>query len=274
MPTQKFSAEASAPVILNIIMILSIIGAKYFGTNVAYTLVWAIFFAGFVQLFYLYRFCRIVGFRLRLVKPHFSTELKSIFKIMSVNSLSAAIMQINLFIDLILASWLPTGSMSYLFYADRIFQLPLSVIGIALGSVLLPNFSKLNHQPDEQKRLLKNSLIMAFQISAPAAVGVCVLSNVIIHTLFCRGEFTQSHSVCTGSVLWAYGLSLPAYVMSKVFNSYYYAHKKPWIPMRASVISVVTNLIGSIALMQIIGMHGYGVGYVLCCVVKLYFTCL
>lgn len=253
---QKFAAESSAPVILNVVMIGVLLITLNCQKNVAYALIWSVLCAGILHFLYLYAFCRASGFRLQRPTLEMSDSLKRVLRTMCINSLSGAVMQINIFIDMMLASWMPAGSLSFLVYADRIFQLPLSVIGVAMSSVLLPNFSRINDHPVEQQNLLKNSLRMAFQIAAPAAVGMCLFSDFIIYTLFCRGEFLVSHSCTTGSVLLVCGISLPAYVMGKILNSYCYAQKKPWIPFRASLVSVVVNIIGSLILMDIFGCVG------------------
>ena len=253
---QKFAAESSAPVLLNIVMIVVLLISFTCQKNVAYALIWSVLCASLLHILYLYLFCRANGFRLHRPRLEMPANLRSVLKTMGINSLSGAVMQINIFIDMILASWMPAGSLSFLVYADRIFQLPLSVIGVAMGSVLLPNFSRINDQPVEQYNLLKNSLRMAFQIAAPAAVGICMFSDFIIYTLFCRGEFSLNNSNTTGHVLLMCGISLPAYVMGKVLTSFCYAQKKPWIPFRASIISVCSNIVGSLLLMQVLGCMG------------------
>lgn len=247
---QKFAAESSAPVIMNIVMITVLLISFSCQKSVAYALIWAALCASIFHLTYVFAFCYASGFRLHLPKFELSPALKRVLKTMGINSLCSAVMQINLFVDMMLASWMPAGSLSFLVYADRIFQLPLSVIGVAMSSVLLPNFARINDHPIEQQNLLKNSLRMAFQIAAPAAVGMCLFSDFIIYTLFCRGEFLASHSCTTGNVLLMCGFSLPAYVMGKVLTSYCYAQKKPWIPLRAALVSVASNIIGSLILMH------------------------
>lgn len=247
---QKFAAESSAPMIMNIVMIAVLLVAFSCQRNVAYALIWSVLGASILYCLYVFSFCYASGFRLHRPQFRLSPNLKSVLKTMGINSLSGAVMQINIFVDMMLASWMPAGSLSFLVYADRIFQLPLSVIGVAMSSVLLPNFSRINDRPIEQQNLLKNSLRMAFQIAAPAAVGMCLFSDFIIYTLFCRGEFLHCHSCTTGNVLLACGFSLPAYVMGKVLTSYCYAQKKPWIPFRASIVSVVTNIAFSLMLMN------------------------
>lgn len=247
---QKFAAESSAPVIMNIVMISVLLISFACKKNVAYALIWSTLVASILHCLYVYAFCHAAGFRLHSPQFAIPDNLKRVLKTMGINSLSGAVMQINIFVDMMLASWMPAGSLSFLVYADRIFQLPLSVIGVAMSSVLLPNFSRINDRPVEQQNLLKNSLRMAFQIAAPAAVGMSLFSDFIIYTLFCRGEFLASHSCTTGNVLLVCGVSLPAYVMGKILNSYCYAQKKPWIPFRASLVSVCANIIGSLILMN------------------------
>jgi len=253
---QKFAAESSAPVIMNVIMISVLLVSFGCQKNVAYALIWSTLAASMLHLLYVYAFCYASGFRLCCPTLKLTPNLKNVLKTMGINSLSGAVMQINIFVDMILASWMPVGSLSFLVYADRIFQLPLSVIGVAMSSVLLPNFSRINDHPVEQENLLRNSLRMAFQIAAPAAVGMCLFSDFIIYMLFCRGEFLVQHSVTTGNVLLIAGISLPAYVMSKVLTSYCYAQKKPWIPFRASIVSVCTNVFASLVLMEVFGCMG------------------
>ncbi len=253
---RKFFAESSAPVILNVVMIAVLLIASQCQKNVAYALIWSVLGASILHFFYLYTFCYLSGFKIHFPRIQFTTNLKNVLKTMGINSLSGAVMQINIFVDMMLASWMPAGSLSFLVYADRIFQLPLSVIGVAMGSVLLPNFSRINDYPAEQHKLLEDSLKMAFQIATAAALGLCLFSDFIIYTLFCRGEFSQQHSHTTGSVLLMAGISLPAYVMSKVLNSYCYAQKKPWLPLRSALVSVSANVAFSLLFMKIFGCIG------------------
>jgi putative peptidoglycan lipid II flippase len=159
-------------------------------------------------------------------------------------------MHINLFADMIIGSLLPRGSISYLYYADRLNQLPLGVVGIAVGTALLPMLSRAmsGGRQEEARNLFNRALEISLFLALPAAVGLFAIAPPIILTLFRHGAFDFKAAEATSLVLTAYSLGLPAYIMSKVYSTVYWAKHDTTTPVKASVVSALLNVAGSLIL--------------------------
>ena len=175
---------------------------------------------------------------------------------------SAGSVQINIFVDMILASLLPVGAISWLYYGDRITQLPLGIIGIALGTALLPHLSRLyaNGEKLEMGNSLSNSLYLGSFFTLPATIALLLLSPVIISGVFGYGAFDDADVHATASALIAYAIGLPAFVAQKLFQSVFYASNRPLIVLRISLATVFANIILSIILMRFYGHIGLALG--------------
>ena len=168
-------------------------------------------------------------------------------------AIGAGIIQINLLIDVLLAArFLPEGSVSWLFYADRLNQLPLGVIGVAVGTVLLPSISRLLAGGDEAGALRQQNRAIEFSLflTLPSAVALAVIPGPIIATLFERGAFTSSETGQTAAALMAYALGLPAYVIAKALTPGYFARKDTKTPVKFATASLVVNLVLNLILIQ------------------------
>ena len=165
-------------------------------------------------------------------------------------TISAGVMQINLFADMIIASFLSTGAISYLYYADRLNQLPLGMVGIAVGTALLPMLSKaISAENDkESSHLFNRALEVCLLLALPAATGLFVIAQPVITTLFQHGEFTVNDANMTARVLTAYAVGMPAYIFVKVYSTAYWARQDAVSPMKASIIATLFNIALSIYL--------------------------
>ncbi len=172
--------------------------------------------------------------------------------------IGAGVVHVNLFADLILASFLDAGSISYLYYADRLNQLPLGVVGIAVGTALLPMLSRAMTKQDkgEAQELFNRSLEYCLLLALPASIALLVIPLPLITVLFERGAFTAEDSVITAGVLQAYALGLPMYVTIKVFSTAHWAREDTKTPVRISIIATLLNIILSIILIRYIGVIG------------------
>ena len=161
-------------------------------------------------------------------------------------------------IGMIIASFLAAGSISYLYYADRLNQLPLGVVGIAVGTALLPMLSKALARGDmaEGRALFNRALEMCLLLALPAAVALAVIPLSLITVLFERGAFEASDSAVTAQVLMAYALGLPAYIAIKVFSTAHWARQDTVRPVKISVVATVLNIALSLVLIQFIGVVG------------------
>jgi putative peptidoglycan lipid II flippase len=162
------------------------------------------------------------------------------------------VVQINLLIDVILASTLPTGSVSFLYYADRVNQLPLGVVGVAIGTALLPSLSRqIRAGKDVEAQNGQNrGLELAMLLTLPAAAGLMVLAGPIVEVLFERGAFEAEAANQTALALAAYAAGLPAFVLIKVFQPGFFARQDTKTPVKIAAVAVVVNLILNLILMQ------------------------
>lgn len=256
---EKYTAAAFAPVVMNIIMILALVFFSETDVQGARALAISVSLGGIAQLLLLYISAQKAGLKLALPKPKLSDDVKELLKIMAPAAIGAGVMQINLLVDVLIAArFLPEGSVSWLFYADRLNQLPLGVIGIAAGTVLLPNISRLlsagEHKAanTQQNKAIEFSLLLTL----PAAAALAVIAEPIISTLFERDAFTSADTIATASALAVYALGLPAYVIAKALTPAYFARKDTKTPVKFAIISLIVNMILNIILIQYLAHVG------------------
>ena len=249
----RYSAAAFAPVLLNICMITAILLYGETEVGAARALAIAVSVAGLVQLIWLYWAARRAGLRVSLPRPRLSPDVKEFFLLIAPAAIGAGVTQINLLIDVILAArFLPEGSVTWLFFADRLAQLPLGVIGIAVGTVLLPSISRLLSADDfkgansQQNRALEFSLFLTL----PSAAAFMLIAHPIISTLFESDAFSASDTSASAAALMVYAAGLPAYVISKTLMPGYFARKDTKTPVRFAIISLVINTVLNLILIQ------------------------
>ena len=238
---RKFAAFAFVPIIMNIciIAIAPLLQAKHtahFG--IAYSLI----IAGILQVAFMY-FCLIkagLGFPF-LFHPK-DKEVGTLLKKMGPAAMSSSAQQLNLFISQSIASFLP-GAVSILSYADRLYQLPLSLIGITFGTILLPELSQIYKRRHYSKAntLQNKAIIIALTISIPAMFGLLTLSSPIIHFIYERGQFSADDTIQTANALMAFSFGLPAFVLAKILMPIFYANLDTKTPFRITVYSLLVN---------------------------------
>ncbi|NVK21469.1 MAG: murein biosynthesis integral membrane protein MurJ [Kangiellaceae bacterium] len=254
----RFAIPAFAPILLNV----SIIGMAWFAvpyfSEPVYALAWGIFIAGVAQLLLLIPFLWKEGY---LTKPKWAwkdSAVRRIMKLMLPVIFGASVSQINLLIDTQIASLLNEGSISWLYYSDRMLEFPLGIFGIAIATVLLPTLSKYFAKEDMQhySGTLDWGLRMVLMIGIPAAVGLLWLAEPIMITVFQHGAFTAEDSFKAGQSLQAYSLGLIAFMMVKVFLTGFYSRQDTKTPVKIGVISVVSNIVLNLALFKPFGHVG------------------
>lgn len=247
-----FLFPALAPCILNLTLISFALFGHYFKLNISKTLAIGVLAAGILQALSQFPALKKTGFSFKGKIKLFSQELKKIFLLTLPTILGSAVYQINILLITLLASFLPVGSISYLYYADRLVQFPLGVFGIAIGTVALPTFSSLLAQKKikELEHNLSTAINLNLFISLPAAAGLMALSTPIIQTLFGHGSFTQADVELTAHALIAYSLGLPAFSLTKTLVSNFYAFEDTKRPVFISILSLFTNLTLGFLLMK------------------------
>ena len=209
---------------------------------------WGVFVAGLLQLWLLMWGMKRNGLSLRLRRPRWTPDLRRLWQLGVPGIISGGVTQLNIAIGTVIASMQP-GAVSHLYYADRIYELPLAIVGIAVGVVLLPATSRSLRSGDQEavtdRRM--RSLAFAMMLTIPAAVAIAIMPEEIVRVLFQRGAFTAQDTAVTAAVLRLFAIGLPAFVMIKVFSPAYFAREDTKTPMRYAAISLAANTLGSIA---------------------------
>lgn len=254
----RFAPFASTSIILNGSMLLFLFALTPVIGNAGLAVSWGITFSGLAQIVFLWWCAKKNGIDLKPVRPRMDGNIKTLLNKMGPGVVAAGVVQINLFVDVILASMLQTGAISYLYYADRLNQLPLGLVGVAIATALLPMLSTALAKGDEQesKNLYSRSLEFVLVLTVPAAVALLILAHPIISALFEHGEFTAIDAAHTASVLQAYALGLVAFVVSKVYTTAFFARQDTMTPVKISIISAVLNIVLCLIFMQFMNVTG------------------
>jgi putative peptidoglycan lipid II flippase len=246
----RFWVNAAAPILLNIAMIAAILFFRgNTGVQTAETQAVAVTVAGALQLAWLIWSCRQAGVVLKLSMPRLSPDVKRMLSLIGPAAVGQGAIQFNLLISTSLAArFLPQGAVSYLYYADRLNQLPLGLIGIGVGTAILPSLSRqiaggnavaAGHT---QNRAMELSLLLAL----PAAVALVVSSTPLIRGVFQHGAFTAIDTIGAAGALTAFSVGVPAYVLIKVLTPGFYARQDTKTPVQLAVISMLFNLVGNL----------------------------
>jgi putative peptidoglycan lipid II flippase len=248
----RFWVNAAAPVLLNICMIVAIIFFR--GDNpveTAVTQAIAVTLSGALQLLWLIWSCRRAGVVLRLSRPRLSPQVKKLLAIIGPAAVGQGAIQINLVVSTALAArFLPEGSISWLYYADRLNQLPLGLIGIGVGTAILPALSRQIGGGDTQaaSHTQNRALELALFLSLPAAIALCVSATPLIRGVFQHGAFLAGDTSGTAAALAGFALGVPAYVLIKVLTPSFYARQDTKTPVRIALVAMLVNLVGNLIL--------------------------
>jgi putative peptidoglycan lipid II flippase len=251
---EKFWAAAAWSNFQNLAMIATLLAAPWF-PNAAYAAAWGVLFGGFLQLFFMMWASRRDGLSLRIAWPRWTPEIKEFFKALGAVSIGAAGVFIAPFIDTILASLLPTGSRTALYYADRINQLPLGVLGVALGTVLLPEMSTRLAVDDRagsdaaQNRTASLSLLLTL----PFAAVFLAIPDTIMRAIFAHGAFDKNAAALSAIALATYGVGLPAFALTRILQATFYARHDTATPVRVTLAALGCNI--ALKLVFVWGLH-------------------
>ena len=261
-----FGMPAAAPVLLNMTFLAGFLISSIFwgfkGDPVKYAHVaaWCVFVAGFLQLGALYFTCFRKGLRIKLCKPKLSPQIKRLFILMGPGVLAAGIQQINLLVGSIIASF-REGAISYLYYSERVYQLPLGMIGIGLGVILLPEVTKRLRGGDQMGAItsMNRGIELAMFLTIPASIALILIPYPIISTLFQHGAFTKEDANLTAYSLAGFALGIPGYVLVKVLQPGYFARENTKTPMLIAGVTVIVNIVFSIILFDSLGHIGIAI---------------
>jgi putative peptidoglycan lipid II flippase len=244
---ERFAATAVTPVLLNIFLIAALTLVRPL-TGAA--LAWAVTGAGFAQFLWLKVSCRQAGLPLYLPRPRLTPEVRRLLRIMLPGVFGAGVTQINLVVSTAMASFLPGDAVSYLSYADRLNQLPLGVVGFAVGTAILPPLSRQVRTGDVAAAIdtQNRGLELALLLTLPAAIALAVASHPILEVLFQHGRFTAADTAATAPALSAYALGLPAFVLVKVMAPGFLARQDTKTPVKIGAVAMLVNVVLTIAL--------------------------
>ncbi len=250
----KFAAAAAAPIILNVILIISILFSYLNNLNIAKQLSYGVTIAGVIQLIFL------IFMTLKFYKPSFkynfkiTNKVKFFFKKLLPSIFSSGVTQINILVGTIIASF-QSGAVSYLYYADRVYQINLAIAGIAVGTVSLPVLSKAFKSKNYPKviNIQNKSIQLSLLLSIPASLGLIIASEEIVSGLFGYGSFTQNDVQMTSDALVFFGYGIIAFALVKIFSNFFFARDNTKTPFYISSFIVFLNVIISVSLFQRIG---------------------
>ncbi len=256
-----FRAAAAAPVLLNVLFIAAMIVGAAAGWDIGLTLAWTVPLGGMAQLALVWWAARRAGISLVPRRPVLTPELKRLAIIAAPAALAGGVVQINLLIGRNVASYFE-GANAWLYYADRLYQLPLGVVGIAIGIVLLPDLSRklAAADVDGSQDALNRAAEIALALTVPCAVALAVIPGPLISVLFERGSFTAADTAATALACAVYGLGLPAFVLQKVLQPLFFAREDTKSPFRYALVAMVVNFGLAVGLAPFVGFIAAAIG--------------
>jgi putative peptidoglycan lipid II flippase len=246
----RFASAAGAPVLLNLAMIGTLTFAALF-PSAGHAAAWGVLIAGILQLALVAGDAEKNGFGLRFKMPKLDEPTKKFLKALGPAIIGAGGVQLALFADTIIATFLPTGALSALYYADRIHQLPIGVVGIAVGTVLLPEMARRLAAGDEKAAANSQGKAIEFALllAVPCAAASLVIPELIMRALFARGAFTAADAAAAGQTLAAYATGLIPFVLMRSFVAPFHARGDTTTPVIAALTGVALNVVLKVALM-------------------------
>ncbi|MSO92061.1 MAG: murein biosynthesis integral membrane protein MurJ [Rhodospirillales bacterium] len=247
----RFASAAAVPIGLNISLIAALLVFRNVMPTPGHAVAWGVFAAGILQFLWIYTASGRAGVWLRPARPSLSPRIRLLFRRIVPVALGAGAYQVNLAINMIIASFLPSGSIAYLFYADRLNQLPLGVIGIAVGTALLPLLTRqlragrLAEAAHSQNRAIELSLFLTL----PAATALAVIAEPLVRVLFERGAFSARETAATAAAVAVYALGLPASALARALTPGFFAREDTSTPVKISVAAMASNVVFGILLM-------------------------
>lgn len=255
----RFVAAAAAPVLLNITLVAALLALhQKIITMPGQTLSLAVAVAGALQFLLLVAACKRAGIMIPIGIPRVTPDMRKLLLLMAPGVVGAGVVQINVMVGDLLATLLEEGAVSYLYYADRINQLPLGVIGVAVGVALLPSLTRLVRAGDDAgaEDAMNRAIEISLILTLPAAFALAIMPELIVSTLFQRGAFSVEAATETAAALRAFALGLPAFVLIKALSPGFFAREDTKTPVKIAVVAMVLNLALAIWLMTVFAHAG------------------
>lgn len=250
----RFAAAAAAPVLLNVMLVSVMVVAALTGGDIARALIWTIPLAGVAQLALVWIAAKRAGFHVHLSRPRLTPDMRRLIRVAIPAALAGGVVQVNLLVGQQVASYFERA-VGWLYAADRLYQLPLGVVGIAIGVVLLPDLSRrLKARDDDGARnALSRAAEVSLALTIPAAVALVVIPLPLVSVLFQRGATTSDDSAAIALAVAIYGLGLPAFVVQKILQPLFFAREDTRRPFNYAIVAMVINAGIAIGLAPVIG---------------------
>jgi integral membrane protein MviN len=247
----RFAAPAATPILLNLSLIAALLGTGRYMPTIGHALSWGLMVAGIVQFLWLLRSCGREGVWLRMPWPRLTPRVRQLLRRAVPVAVGAGVYQVNIMAGTVLASLLPAGSVSYLFYADRLNQLPYGIIGVAVSTALLPLLSRQVRSGDEAAAMHSQNRALEFALFLilPAAAALMTLAFPVISVLFQRGAFSAEDARQSAAALTAYAAGMPAFMLIKALTPNFFARGETKVPVQVAAASAVFNIAAAAALM-------------------------
>ncbi len=237
----RYALWSFSPIILNLLMVLAMLYSFFNSFITELALSWSVIIAGVIQLASLYYWTRKQKIKVTFVYPKFTFEIKKLFSLLIPNVLSGGIVQINQFVGIIFASSI-SGAISWLYYADRIVQLPLGIFIISITTIMLTVLSKEKVNEASKIQKINSSFMLILTITFLCVVGLLVISDLIVDVLFKRGKFGYGDAKATSDAIVMYAIGLPAFGLIKLFSTIFFSRQNTTIPFYISIMSMILNI--------------------------------
>ena len=250
----KFAIASAAPIILNIILIGVLLFGKILNDQLVHYLSYAVTLSGILQFIFLYLFVKKYFSPIFKLHIKIDSKVKIFFKKLLPSIFSSGVTQINILVGTVIASF-QASAVSYLYYADRIYQINLAIAGIAIGTVILPQLSKhvQSNKKEKINSIQNKALELSLFLSIPATIALLIASEEIISSLFGYGSFDKLSVMSSAKALFYFAIGLPAFSLIKVFSAFFFARHNTKIPFYISLASVLLNIIISIIFFKEVG---------------------
>jgi putative peptidoglycan lipid II flippase len=241
----RFAHVAATPILLNLALIATVLGLTPFLPNSGYAASIGVAIAGLLQWLWLLIACARDDVSMKLVRPRWTERVARLIKLATPVAIGGGVQSISTMLDVVWASLLPVGTISAIYYADRIAQLPLGVVGIAIGTALLPLLARQLRAGQAQSAMANQNRAIEFglMLSLPAALALWLLADPLIRTLFERGRFGPNDTLRTASALAAYAVGLPAFVLVKALTPGFFAREDTRTPLYIAITAIVVNIV-------------------------------
>lgn len=257
----RFAAAAAAPVLLNMVLIAAMLAGAAAGWPTGPVLSWAVFGAGIAQLLLVGVAARRAGMALGLVRPRLTPEVRRLIRLGIPAALAGGVLQINLLVGTQVASYFE-GAVGWLWYADRVYQLPLGVVGVAIGVVLLPELSRRVRAGGaaEAAAAMNRAAEFCMALTLPATAALLAIPGLVTAVLFQRGAFDAADTAASAAALAIYALGLPAFVLQKVVQPAFFAREDTRTPLNYAVVAMLVNVVVAVGGAPLVGYLAAAVG--------------